>query len=166
MYCFDFLWPTIVLMYSQVDLPPETLIETLSILGVLITNFPGYVSQLPLQPPPIRVLTPLLTHPRPAVRKRAIASLALFVPTSALDVFSGLLTSDVMPNLAPSANIDKQMTTIQLVAAIARSSPQRFAPSLPAVAPGLLKAVQRDDDDLRDATLQARPLLRAMKSPY
>lgn len=61
-----------------------------------------------------------------------------------------------MPNLAQSANVDKQMTTVQLVAAIARSSPQQIAPSLPEIVPGILKATQRDNDELREASLQVR----------
>lgn len=71
-------------------------------------------------------------------------------------MFSGLLSSEMMPNLAPTANVEKQMTMVQLVAAIARSSPQRIAPSLPEIVPGLLKATQRDNDDLREASLQVR----------
>lgn len=73
-------------------------------------------------------------------------------------MFSELLSSEVMPNLAPSANVEKQMTTVQLVAAIARSSPQQIAPSLPAIVPGILKATQRDNDELREASLQVRSL--------
>lgn len=88
------------------------------------------------------------------MRKRAIVTLSLFVPTSTPDVFSQLLDSEVTPNLASSANVERQMTTVQLVAAIARNSPQRIAPSLPIIIPGLLKAVQRDNDELREAALQ------------
>ena len=43
---------------------------------------------------------------------------------------------------------------MQLVAAVARHSPLQIAPVLGQVVPGILKAVQRDDDELREGGLQ------------
>ena len=59
----------------QTSTPPESLIETLAILSILVTRFPAYVSNPEIQPQPLAVLTPLLGHARPAVRKRAIVTL-------------------------------------------------------------------------------------------
>ncbi|KAI0040026.1 TIP120-domain-containing protein [Auriscalpium vulgare] len=149
------LTPKLLDQLSNSKIPPETLIETLSILSILITNFPAFVSGLTLSPAPLQVMTPLLTHSRPAVRKRAIATLAQFVPLSSPELFSQLLTSVVNANLVPSAPLEKQRTTVNLVAAISRTSPQRIAPGLGDIVPGILKAVQKDDDDLREGSLQA-----------
>lgn len=63
---------------QQPNTPPETLIETLSILSILITRFPVHVSSPDIKPQPLSVLTPLLSHPRPAVRKRAIVTLGMW----------------------------------------------------------------------------------------
>lgn len=66
------------LIVPQPNTPPETLIETLSILSILITRFPVHVSSPDIKPQPLSVLTPLLSHPRPAVRKRAIVTLGMW----------------------------------------------------------------------------------------
>ena len=119
----------------QTGIPPDTLIETLSILSILVTHFPTYVSSLPLSPPPIQVITPLLTHSRPAVRKRAIVTLSHFVPLSAPELSAQLLSTVINPSLELSAPLEKQRTTVNLVAAIARASPQRLASNLGAIIP-------------------------------
>ncbi|KAI0063091.1 TIP120-domain-containing protein [Artomyces pyxidatus] len=149
------LMPKLLDQLSNPNIPPETSIETLSILSILITRFPGFVSSLTLSPPPLQVLTPLLSHSRPAVRKRVIVTLSQFVPLSSAELFSGLLSTVINPNLLPSAELEKQRTTVNLIAAIARQSPQRIAPALGDIVPGLLKAVYKEDDELREGSLQA-----------
>jgi cullin-associated NEDD8-dissociated protein 1 len=140
----------------QADTPPETLIETLSILSILISRFPTHVSSPPLTVEPLPLLTPLLSHPRPAVRKRAILTLSQFVPVSSPELFSALLKSDVLPFLATEASVEKQRTTVQLVAAVVRQSAGQVAQVLGDIVPGVLKAVRRDDDELREGCLQVR----------
>lgn len=100
------------------------------------------------------VLAPLLSHARPVVRKRAIITLSQFIPISEPKLFNELLNSDVFPHLDGSANIDKQRTTVHLVAAVARHSPNHIAPILNQIVPGILQAVQKDDDELREGSLQ------------
>lgn len=58
--------------------------------------------------------------------------------------------------LAPSTSVDKQRTTVQLVAAFVRQSASQIAPVLGDIVPGILKAAQRDDDELREGSLQVR----------
>jgi cullin-associated NEDD8-dissociated protein 1 len=140
----------------QPGIPPDTLIETLSILSILVTHFPTYVSSLSLAPPPIQTITPLLTHARPAVRKRAIVTLSQFVPLSAPDLSAHLLSAVINPNLQLSAPLEKQRTTVNLVAAIARTSPQRLASGLRTIISGLLRVVDRDDEELREGALQVK----------
>ena len=137
-------------------MPPETVIETLAILSILITRFPTYLSDPNLSPPPLTVITPLLSHPRIAVRKRAITTLAQFLPLSQPQHFLDLLKNLIVPNLTPSAELDKQRTTVQLVAAVARHSPHQIAPVLNDVVPGIIKAVSKDDEELRESGLQVR----------
>jgi cullin-associated NEDD8-dissociated protein 1 len=73
---------------------------------------------------------------------------------SSPELFSGLLKSDVLPFLATEASIEKQRTTVQLVAAVVRQSAGQVAGVLGDIVPGILKAVQRDDDELREGCLQ------------
>jgi len=138
----------------QSGISPDTLIETLSILSILVTHFPTYVSSLFLSPPPFQTITPLLTHGRPAVRKRAIVTLSHFVPLSAPELSGQLLSTVVIPNLQTSAPVEKQRTTVNLVAAIARASPQRLASGLGAIVSGILRVVDQDDEELREGALQ------------
>lgn len=127
----------------------------MSILSILISRFPIAISSTTYEPPPLAVLTPLLSHPRPVVRKRAIVTLSQFIPISPPDLFAELFKVNVLPNIGPSAGLDKQRTTVQLIAAVARQSPLQIAPVLDQIVPGVLKAVEKDDDELREGSLQA-----------
>ncbi|CDO71748.1 hypothetical protein BN946_scf184920.g32 [Trametes cinnabarina] len=156
------LTPKLLAQLQNTNTPPETLIETLSILSILISRFPGYLSNLDIQP--IQVLTPLLSHPRPAVRKRAIATLAQFLPYSQPQQFNELLITFISPGLAPTSNLEKQRTVVQLVAAVARHSPNQIAPALSDIASRIIKDSQRDDEELRESCLQALEAL-VLKCP-
>jgi cullin-associated NEDD8-dissociated protein 1 len=131
-------------------------VETLAILSILISRFPNHISASSYTPTPLQVLAPLLSHPRPVVRKRAITTLSQFIPISNPALFADLLKTDVLPNLSPSAPLEKQRTTVQLVAAVARQSPSQIAPVLSSVVPGILQAVEKSDDELREGSLQVR----------
>lgn len=98
----------------------------------------------------------MLAHPRPVVRKRAIITLSQYIPISQTTLVSELLAINVFPFLAPNANIEKQRTTVQLIAALTRQSPSHVSPYIGDVVPGVLKSVSRDDDELRDGCLQVR----------
>jgi cullin-associated NEDD8-dissociated protein 1 len=65
----------------------------------------------------------------------------------------------INPNLERSAPLDKQRTTVNLVAAIARASPQRLASGLGAIIPGVLRVVDLDDEELREGALQVKLFL-------
>lgn len=44
---------------------------------------------------------------------------------------------------------------MQLVAAVARNSPLQISPALDKIVPGILDAIQKDDEELREGSLQA-----------
>ena len=70
-------------------------------------------------------------------------------------MFTDLLQTSVVPNLIPSGpGLDKQRTTVQLVAAVARHSPAQLAPALNNIVPGILHAAEKDDEELREGALQ------------
>ncbi|KAF9560250.1 TIP120-domain-containing protein [Agrocybe pediades] len=149
------LTPKLLGQIQNTSTPPEALVETLSILSILISRFPKNIAGAQYSPPPLQVLAPLLSHPRPVVRKKAITTLSQFIPISSTGLFNDLLKSDVLPNLTASANLEKQRTTVQLVAAVARNSPTQIAPALGNIVPGILQAVDKSDDELREGALQA-----------
>ncbi|KAG6884973.1 hypothetical protein C0992_005551, partial [Termitomyces sp. T32_za158] len=149
------LTPKLLGQIRNPNTPPEALVETLSILSILISRFPVLLAGTAFDPPPLPVLAPLLSHGRPVVRKRAITTLSQYVPISHPELFHEVLKTNVFPHLDDSANVEKQRTTVQLVAAVARHSPAQIAPVLGQVVPGILKAVQKDDDELREGSLQA-----------
>ncbi|KAF8168473.1 armadillo-type protein [Crassisporium funariophilum] len=149
------LTPKLLGQIQSPSTPPEALVETLSILSILISRFPNHISSTNFVSQPLQVLAPLLSHPRPVVRKRAIITLSQFIPISQPALFAELLTSSVFPNLNATASLDKQRTTVQLVAAVARHSPIQLAPALGSIVPGILQAVEKDDEELREGALQA-----------
>ena len=123
-------------------------------LIILITRFPDYLSSEGIKPPPIAVLAPLLSHPRPVVRKRAIAALAQFIPISHHSLFQQLLELHVYPYLTPTASIEKERTTVQVIAAVTRHSPTQIGPIVFKLMPGLLDAAKKNDDELTEGCLQ------------
>jgi cullin-associated NEDD8-dissociated protein 1 len=154
----DETWQSLQLSL-QPQSSPETLIETLMTLSILITRFPSLISTVPLETPPLSVITPLLAHSRPAVRKRAISTLAQFVPISNPEIFDQLLRKEIISGVVESTTPDKQQTMVQLVAAVVRTSPAPIAPALKQIIPGILKAVERDNDDIRENALQTLEVL-------
>ena len=148
------LLPNLNNIRPQPNTPPEALVESLSILSILISRFTTLLSGAELKPEPLSVLAPLLSHSRPVVRKRAIVTLSQFIPISEPSLFNDLVFAHVLPYLVPAANIEKQRTTVHLIAAVARHSPIQLAPILDQIIPAILKAVQKDDDELREGALQ------------
>jgi cullin-associated NEDD8-dissociated protein 1 len=119
-------------------------------------------------PQPLSVLTPLLDHPRPAVRKRSIITLGAFVcyprinanrstaqflPPAPPEAFTDLLNTILIPNLNASS-IEVQKTNVSLIAAVARCTPQKIAPALGNLLPRILESVNSSDPELSDAALQ------------
>ena len=88
------------------------------------------------------------------MRKRVILTLSQFFPVSPPELCNHLLLTNVLPNLEPNASLEQQRTTVNLVTAILRQSPQQLTASLGEIIPGILRAVQRDDDELREGCLQ------------
>jgi len=139
----------------QSKTPPEALVETLSILSILIVRFPANLTSLSFDAHPLTTLAPLLSHPRPIVRRRAITTISQYIPLSPPEIVSDLMSTDVLPNLQPKAPLDKQRTTVQLTAALARHSPGHITPVLDQIIPGILKAAQKEDEELRENSLLA-----------
>jgi cullin-associated NEDD8-dissociated protein 1 len=134
------------------------LIEVLSILSILISRFPSNLAGATHHKSPLKVLAPLLSHPRQVVRKRAIVTISQFIPLSPRPLWTELLQKDILSSFAAGVAVDKQRTTVQLVASVARHSPLQISPVLDEIVPGILKAIQEDDEELRENGLQVPAL--------
>ncbi|KAI6044307.1 ARM repeat-containing protein [Pisolithus marmoratus] len=133
------LAPKLLNQVLNPDTPPDTLIETLSTLSILITRFPAHFSYSQIKPQPLTAIAPLLTHSRPAVRKRAISTLSQFFPIAPPDLCAQLLQTNVFPYLEADANLEPQRTTVNLLA----SSFDRIIPGvLKALCEGCLQALE------------------------
>jgi cullin-associated NEDD8-dissociated protein 1 len=97
-----------------VHTPPEALIETPSVLSILITRSPAHISSTAFNLPPWTVLAALLSHPRPVVHKRAIITLWQFrvISISQPAFGTNLLDNIILPFLSADAAIEKQRTTV------------------------------------------------------
>jgi len=104
-------------------------------------------------------LTPLLSHPRPVVRKRAITTIAQTIPLSPPDSFSELLKVEILPNLAQTAPSDKQKTIVQLVSSVVRLSTQQILHVVGEITPAIVESLQREDEELRESCLQVNSFL-------
>jgi len=104
-------------------------------------------------------LTPLLSHSRPVVRKRAITTIAQTIPLSSPDSFSELLKAEILPNLAQTAPSDKQKTIVQLVSSIVRLSTQQISPVVGEITPAIVQSLQKEDEELRESCLQVKSFL-------
>ncbi|KAG9023812.1 hypothetical protein FRB95_012465 [Tulasnella sp. JGI-2019a] len=145
--------PKLLAQLQNSSTPPDSIMETLSTLSVLVTRFPQQAASAAGDP--IRIILPLTSHSRAAVRKRAIITLAQYLPYASPSDFPDLMKSTITPTLAPSVSVEKQQSVVQLVGAIARYAPHRVAPVLADIIPGILAAARRDDSDLCEGCLQA-----------
>ena len=82
---------------------------------------------------------------------------ANFVPTSSDPVFTSVQRDWISPSWGPSVPVERKVTTVQLVATIARQSPQKLGPILPEVLNGMFEAVSKDDPELKEGCLQVGP---------
>jgi len=84
---------------------------------------------------------------------------AQFLPFTPAESFPQIVQTVLVPGLAPSANLDQQRTIVQLVGGVGRYSPQKIAPVLADLVPGVLNACNRDDAELRESALQTLEVL-------
>jgi cullin-associated NEDD8-dissociated protein 1 len=78
---------------------------------------------------------------------------ASFVPNLPDDETQTFISSTILPGLAASdVPLEKQRTTVHLVAAVARY----LAPSINEIVPGVLSGLTKDDAELREAGLLVR----------
>jgi cullin-associated NEDD8-dissociated protein 1 len=148
-------------LLSQASSSQELLIDSLDLLADLYSRFPSIPSSdKGLQRASLEALLASLPHDRAAVRKRAVLALGALAASSTSEIFTALASAiitalDAASGAAGAKEQEKARTMVQLVATLARTCPARIGRRLPELMPRILAAVQSEDDELREATLQA-----------
>ena len=90
------------------------------------------------------------------MRKRAIATIAQILPLTQKSLVDQLFQNVVIPGVSSSSPLDVQRTSISLVAGIARHASNTLLSSLSSIVPDILKATAKEDEELREVSLQVR----------
>lgn len=160
-FACDSLAPKLLVQVTDPSSSQELLIDSLDVLSDLFARFPRSVLEnAQLQKTGLQSMLPLLSHPRVAVRKRATTALGALAAHSSSETFTQLSTK-VSVDLSEEAksDVDRTKTVVQLVGALARSSPRRVGRRLPEFMPRVLATASRDDDELREASLHTLELV-------
>lgn len=164
--CCSKLAPEIVKQLQDASSSAELLVDSLDLVADIPSRFESTVrSNTHLQQSILKATTPLLSHGRPAVRKRAVAALATLIPTTASsNVFDTLVSTTILPTLQPGAADDHFRTSVSLVAALARSAPTRIGPRVGELVPLVLAGATKEDDEAKEGVLQCLEAL-VLKCP-
>ena len=159
--CCSKLAPEIVKQLNDAASSAELVVDSLDLVSDILSRFESTVrSNTHLQQSILKATTPLLSHGRPAVRKRAVAALATLIPTTTTassNVFDTLVSTTILPTLQASTSTrgdDQFRTSVSLVAALARSAPTRIGPRVAELVPLVLAGATKDDDEAKEGVLQ------------
>ncbi|KWU42987.1 TIP120-domain-containing protein, partial [Rhodotorula sp. JG-1b] len=159
--CCSKLAPEIVKQLNDAASSAELVVDSLDLVSDILSRFESTVrSNTHLQQSILKATTPLLSHGRPAVRKRAVAALATLIPTTTTassNVFDTLVSTTILPTLQASTSTrgdDQFRTSVSLVAALARSAPTRIGPRVAELVPLVLVGATKDDDEAKEGVLQ------------
>lgn len=101
----------------------DLLIDSLDLLSDLLSRFEAHVRTKPaIQSSSMKAISPLLSHQRPAVRKRAVSAVATLVSASGSGenkLFDDLIDNTIVPYLK-SGKTEEVKTATGLVGALAR----------------------------------------------
>ena len=170
--CCSKLAPEIVKQLNDPASSAELLVDSLDLVSDILSRFGASTvrSNTHLQQSILKATTPLLSHGRPAVRKRAVAALATLIPTttsaaSSSNVFDSLISTTILPTLQASTGDDDQFrTSVSLVAALARSAPTQIGPRVGELVPLVLAGANKEDDEAKEGVLQCLEAL-VLKCP-
>ncbi|KAG0346276.1 Cullin-associated NEDD8-dissociated protein 1 [Podila humilis] len=129
--------------------------DALDILSEVLFRFGGILATTNLQEKTATALFTLLSHSRPALRKRATLAIGNLVAHIPDNIFEDLM-KHILAGLEASKNSPERLRTyIQCTGTISRSNAPRFGKFLCSVAPLVIKYTEIDDDELRENALQA-----------
>ncbi|PKK63192.1 TIP120-domain-containing protein [Rhizophagus irregularis] len=151
------LIPRLLTQLEDPNATYEVKMDTLDILSELLARFGHSVANNPQVQKRIQnVLIPLLSHSRPAFRKRTTIALGNLVTHTPDDLFNELVQQLLVEFSRAGDQHDKLKTLVQCVGTLSRSSAPRLGKHLPQFLPLVIKYVDAcDDDELRENCLQA-----------
>ncbi|GAA5985956.1 hypothetical protein JCM10908_006347 [Rhodotorula pacifica] len=158
--CCSKLAPEIVKQLGDSASSAELLVDSLDLISDILSRFESTVrSNTHLQQSILKATTPLLSHGRPAVRKRAVSALATLIPTTAStssSVFDTLVSKTILPSLQSrnGSSDDQFRTSVSLVGALARSAPAQIGPKVAELVPLVLAGASKEDDEAKEGVLQ------------
>ncbi|OZJ05135.1 hypothetical protein BZG36_01399 [Bifiguratus adelaidae] len=136
----------------------ETQLEILDLLSDILFRFGSSMKAdglVPIQ----KALIPLLTHPRPAVRKRAVVAIGNLAAQTPEELFEKMI-SQLLNDVKTTKSQDQLKTLVQCLGNLSRNSAQRIGKHISEFVPQLLQYTKKtDDDELRDNCLQSLELL-------
>ncbi|KAI9236724.1 MAG: putative tip120 [Podila humilis] len=128
--------------------------DALDILSEVLFRFGSILATTNLQDKTATALFALLSHARPALRKRATLAIGNLVAHIPDNIFEDLM-KHILQGLESSKNSPERLRTyIQCTGTISRSNAPRFGKFLSNVAPLVIKYTELDDDELRENALQ------------
>ncbi|KAG0210629.1 Cullin-associated NEDD8-dissociated protein 1 [Mortierella sp. GBA30] len=129
--------------------------DSLDVLSEVLLRFGNILATTNLQKQTASTLFALLSHSRPALRKRATLAIGHLVAHVPDEIFEDLMKK-ILSGLETSKNsTDRLRTYIQAAGTISRSNAPRFGKFLSGVAPLVIKYTELEDDELRENALQA-----------
>ncbi|CAG8653965.1 18991_t:CDS:10 [Rhizophagus irregularis] len=153
------LIPRLLTQLEDPNATYEVKMDTLDILSELLARFGHSVANNPQVQKRIQnVLIPLLSHSRPAFRKRTTIALGNLVTHTPDDLFNELVQQLLVEFSRAGDQHDKLKTLVQcfILRVFSRSSAPRLGKHLPQFLPLVIKNVDAcDDDELRENCLQA-----------
>lgn len=127
-------------------------LEALDILADLLSRFGSLL--IPFHQQILNALTPQLSSPRQAVRKRTIVALSHLVMSCNQVLYSQLIDF-LLDQLSKNSSTSTTRTYIQCIASLCRQAGHRFGEHIERVMNLLVKYSQEEDDELREYCLQA-----------
>ncbi|XP_014472303.1 PREDICTED: cullin-associated NEDD8-dissociated protein 1 [Dinoponera quadriceps] len=119
--------------------------DLLSRFGALLVSFHSTI---------LNALSPQLSSPRQAVRKRTIVALSHLLTSSNNYLYNKLL-DQLLQGLSTQTTKNVIRTYIQCIASICRQAGHRFGEQIERVMPLIVQYSNEDDDELREYCLQA-----------
>ncbi|SGY91656.1 BQ5605_C038g11689 [Microbotryum silenes-dioicae] len=163
--CCSKLAPKVIAQLQNTASSSELLLDSLELLSDILSRFESSVRNLSnIQNASLKATVPLLKHSRPALRKRAVATLSTLVSTTNdFIVFDSLVNSTITKALHTS-DTESLKTSVLLVGSLARAAPSKMGRKASNLVPLVLATLDHDDDDLRESALQSLELL-VLKCP-
>ncbi|KAK4052490.1 hypothetical protein OIV83_002292 [Microbotryomycetes sp. JL201] len=164
--CCNKLAPKVITQLENPSSTSELLIDSLDIVTDILSRFESTIRGMPhIQSAALKSIVPLLSHSRPAVRKRAIATLSTLVTASGDGKLLDTLVTGTAIKLLQSSDEESLKTAVNLTGSLTRAVPSKMGKKTKNVVPLVLQTLDaNDDDELKEGALSALEAF-ALKCP-